>query len=90
MALTQAQKDAAKRRRDKIMAAARAGGYVPQRRVGTGATEKRTSKKGTTYYYTPWSKLSADQKAKRIAQSKKYAANVRAQAAAYRREHGVK
>lgn len=89
MALTQAQKDAAKRRRDKIMEAAKRGGYEPQKREGTGMSEKRTSKKGTTYYYTPWSKLTKDQKDKRIEQSKKYAANTREMARRYRAEHGI-
>ena len=87
MALTQKQKDAAKKRRDRIMEAAKAGGYIPQKRVGTGATEKRVSKKGTTYYYTPWAKLTPDQKKKRIEQSKKYAAQTRALARKYRAEH---
>ena len=87
MALTQAQKDAAKRRRDRIMSAAKAGGYVPQKKAGTGATIKKTSSHGTTYYYTPWDKLSGDQKRKRIEYSKKYAAETRALARAYKAEH---
>ena len=87
MALSQAQKDAAKRRRDKIMAAAKAGGYIPQKRVGKGTTIKKTSTHGTTYYYTPWNKLTADQKRKRIDYSKKYARETRALARAYKEEH---
>lgn len=89
MALTPAQKAAAKRRRERIMEAAKQGGYVPQRRVGTGATIKKTSRTGTTYYYTPWSSLSPDQKQKRIDYSKKYAAETRALARAYKKEKGL-
>lgn len=90
MALTDKQKAAGKARRDKIMAAAKAGGYVPQKREGKGLSIKKTSKSGTTYYYQPWKTLDAEQKAKRIAYSKKYAAETRAQARAYRAEHGMK
>ncbi len=87
MPLTQAQKDAAKRRRERIMAAAKAGGYVPQKREGTGATIKKVSAKGTVYYYTPWASLTAEQKRTRIEQSKRHAAKTRALARAYRIEH---
>lgn len=89
MALTPSQKASAKARRDKIMAAARAGGYVAQKREGKGLSIKKKSKSGTTYYYQPWNTLDAGQKAKRIAYSKKYAAETRAQARAYRAEHGI-
>lgn len=89
MALTEKQKAAAKAYRDRIMAAAQAGGYQPKKRTGLGLSEKRTSKHGTTYYYQPWASLSNEQKAKRLAQSRKYAAETRALAAAYRAEHAA-
>lgn len=88
MALTEKQKQRAKEYRNRLMAAARAGGYVPKKREGSGLTIKKTSKHGTTYYYQPWSTLSAEQKAKRLAYSRENARKVRAEAAAYRREHG--
>ena len=88
MALTAKQKERAKEYRQRLMAAAKAGGYVPKKRVGTGATQKRTSSRGTTYYYQPWSSLTAEQKQKRLAYSRDYSRRVRAEAAAYRREHG--
>lgn len=87
MALTQAQKDRAKKYRETLMAHAKAGGYVPKKREGKGLTIKKVSKRGTTYYYQPWETLTKEQKAARIQYSKDYAARVRAQAAAYRREH---
>jgi hypothetical protein len=77
---------AARERRQRIMEAARAGGYVPRpRRVGAGITEQRTSKSGKTYYYTPWSKLSPEQKAARL----EYARRERQYAKAYKAEHGI-
>jgi hypothetical protein len=80
---------AAKERRTRILEHARAGGYTPQRRVGSGLTVKKVSKNtGMTYYYTPWSNLSPDQKAKRLDQSRKYARETRELARAYRQEHG--
>ena len=88
MALTDKQKAASKARRDKIMAAAKQGGYVPQKREGSGLSIKKKSKSGTTYYYQPWKTLTPEQKAKRIAYSKDYAAKTRAEARAYRAEHG--
>ena len=88
MALTPSQKAASKARRDKIMAAAKAGGYVPQKREGSGLSIKKTSKTGTTYYYQPWKTLTQEQKDKRIKYSKEYAAKTRAEARAYRAEHG--
>ncbi len=87
MALTDAQKARAKEYRERLMGFAKAGGYEPKKREGSGLTQKRTSKRGTTYYYQPWDTLTAEQKAKRIAYSKDYASRVRRDAAAYRREH---
>ena len=87
MALTEKQKARAKEYRERLMGFAKAGGYVPTKREGKGLTIKKTSKTGTTYYYQPWKTLSKEQKAKRIAYSKDYARKVRAEAAAYRREH---
>ena len=76
----------AKERRDRIMQHAQAGGYVPKpRRVGAGITEQRTSKTGKTYYYTPWSKLTPDQKQSRL----DYAKTERQYAKAYKAEHGI-
>ncbi len=89
MPLTQAQKDAAKARRERIMAAAKKGGYVPQKRVGLGLTIKKVSRTGTTYYYTPWKTLTPEQKRKRIEYGKRYAAEQRRMARAYREEHGM-
>ena len=89
MALTDKQKAASKARRDKIMAAAKQGGYIPQKREGKGLSIKKTSKTGTTYYYQPWDTLDQAQKDKRIKYSKDYAAKTRAEARAYRAEHGV-
>lgn len=88
MALTAKQKAAAKAYRERLMAAARAGGYEPKRREGSGLTQKRTSRHGTTYYYQPWNTLTGAQKAKRLAYSREYSQRTRAQAAAYRAEHG--
>ena len=77
---------AAKARRDRIMEAAKAGGYTPRpRRVGAGVTEQRTSKTGKTYYYTPWSKLTPEQKSDRL----EYARKERQFAKAYKEEHGI-
>ncbi len=87
MALTAKQKARAKEYRERLMGFAKAGGYEPKKREGKGLTIKKTSKTGTTYYYQPWGTLTAEQKAKRIAYSKGYAAKVRREAAAYRREH---
>ena len=88
MALTQKQKDAAKARREKLMEYAKQGGYTPRPRVaGTGNTIKKTSKTGTTYYYQPWGTLNPEQKAKRLEYSKRWGAETRAMAAAYKREH---
>ncbi len=89
MALTEKQKARAKEYRERLMGFAKAGGYEPKKREGSGLTQKRTSKHGTTYYYQPWDTLSGEQKAKRIAYSKGYARKVRQEAAAYRREHSV-
>jgi len=87
MALTAAQKARAKEYRERLMGFAKAGGYEPKKREGLGLTIKKTSRRGTTYYYQPWNTLSDEQKAKRIEYSKGYAAKVRRDAAAYRREH---
>lgn len=79
---------AAKAYRDRIKEFAKAGGYVPKERApGSGQTIKKTSKAGTTYYYQPWSTLTDDQKAKRLAQARERMARERADAAAYRKEH---
>lgn len=76
----------AKERRDRIMDAAKVGGYVPKpRRVGAGITEQRTSRTGKTYYYTPWGKLTPEQKAARL----NYARTERQYAKAYKEEHGI-
>ena len=77
----------AKERRDKVMAAAVAGGYIPKKRTGTGTTEKRTSKTGKTYYYTPWNKLSGEQKDARLAQARGRMKDERALARKYKEEH---
>jgi len=83
-------KEAAKKRRDELMEYAKAGGYVPKVRTpGSGNTEKRTSKKGTTYYYTPWSSLDPEQKAKRLEQARERTARDREDAKKYREEHGI-
>jgi len=59
--------EAAKRRREAIMEAARRGGYVPQRRrVGLGIAERRVSRTGRVYYYIPWAKLTPEQKEARL------------------------
>ncbi len=77
---------AAKARRDRMKAFAEAGGYEPQKRVGLGLSELRVSKKtGATYRYTPWSKLTADQKRSRL----DYAKREREYAKAYKREKGI-
>jgi hypothetical protein len=76
----------AKERRDTIMEAAKRGGYTPKpRRVGAGITEQRTSKSGKTYYYTPWGKLTEEQKRARL----DYAKKERQYASAYKAEHGI-
>ena len=77
----------AKERRDKLMEFAKAGGYEPKKRVGTGVTEKRTSKSGKTYYYTPWGKLTEDQKDQRLAQARDRMKEERALARKYKEEH---
>ncbi len=78
----------AKAYRERLMEAAKAGGYEPKpRAAGTGASEKRTSKKGTTYYYTPWSSLTEEQKATRLAQARTRAKTERELAARYKAEH---
>jgi len=78
----------AKAYRDRIKAAAVVGGYVPQeRKPGTGQTEKRTSKSGTNYYYTPWSKLTEEQKQSRLASARARMAQEREDAKKYREEH---
>jgi hypothetical protein len=78
--------EAARARRQRIMEAAIAGGYVPRpRRVGAGITERRTSKSGKPYFYTPWSKLTPEQKAARL----EYARRERQYAKAYKEEHGI-
>lgn len=80
--------EGARARRQRIMDAARAGGYVPQRRVGTGATIKKTSAKtGKEYYYTPWENMSPERKQKAIDYSKDYGRKIRADARAFREEH---
>lgn len=88
MAITQKQKDAAKAYRVRLMTAARAGGYTPSKRTGTGLTQKKTSKHGTTYYYQAWNTLSGAQKADRLKYSRDYSKRTRMEAAAYRAEHG--
>lgn len=79
---------AAKAYRERIMEFAKLGGYEPKPRAkGTGLTEKRTSKKGTTYYYQPWSSLTDEQKKTRLAQARERAARDREMARKYREEH---
>lgn len=81
--------ETAKAYRDRLKEFAIKGGYVPKERTpGAGHTEKRTSKTGTTYYYQPWSTLTDEQKATRLAQARERMARDRADAAAYRKEHG--
>ena len=91
MAMTEAQKARAKAYRAKLMQHAKAGGYTPSKKgkTGTGKTIKKTSKTGNTYYYQPWDTLSPSQKRDRLDYAKRNAAKIRAEAAAYRREHGV-
>lgn len=81
--------EAAKRRRERLMEYAKLGGYVPRpRSEGTGATEKRTSKtSGKTYYYTPWSKLTQEQKDARLASARDRAKEERELARKYKEEH---
>jgi len=79
---------AAKAYRDRLMEFAKKGGYVPKPKAeGTGFTEKRTSKTGTTYYYQPWSSLTDEQKKTRLAQARSRAARDRDLARRYREEH---
>ena len=79
---------AAKARRELIMEFAKKGGYEPKVRApGTGLTEKRTSKTGTTYYYQPWSTLSEETKAARLAQARERAARDRELVRKYKEEH---
>ncbi len=79
---------AAKAYRERIMEFAKKGGYEPKPRAeGTGLTEKRTSKTGTTYYYQPWSTLTDEQKKTRLAQARERAARDREMARKYREEH---
>jgi len=78
----------AKQYRDRIKAAAIAGGHVfKEKGAGTGTTVKKTSKTGTTYYYQPWSQLSQEQKDARLASARKRNADDRALAAKYKLEH---
>ncbi len=78
----------AKAYRDRIMDFAKQGGYEPKpKSEGTGLTEKRTSKTGTTYYYQPWSTLTDDQKKTRLAQARERSAKDRELARKYREEH---
>ena len=78
----------AKAYRERIMEFAKKGGYEPKPRAeGTGLTEKRTSKTGTTYFYQPWSTLTDEQKKKRLAQARERAARDREMARKYREEH---
>lgn len=80
--------ETAKAYRERIMEFAKKGGYVPKPKAeGTGLTEKRTSKKGTTYYYQPWSSLTDEQKKARLAQARDRAARDREMARLYREEH---
>ncbi len=80
--------EAAKAYRERIMEFAKLGGYVPKPRAeGTSLTEKRVSKKGTTYYYQPWSSLTDEQKKTRLAQARERAARDREMARKYREEH---
>jgi len=80
--------EAAKAYRERLMEFAKKGGYVPKPKAeGTGLTEKRTSKKGTTYYYQPWSTLTDEQKKTRLAQARGRAAGDREMARKYREEH---
>lgn len=80
--------DSAKARRERVMAAARAGGYTPQRRTGTGTSQKRVSKTGKTYYYQPWASLDEATKQKRLASARKNAQETRRLAQLYKQEHG--
>jgi len=76
----------ARERRAAIMAAAKAGGYVPRpRRVGAGVTVQKTSKSGKIYYYQPWSSLTEEQKRARL----NYARQERQYAKLYKEEHGL-
>jgi len=78
----------AKAYRERIKEFAKKGGYEPKPRAeGTGLSEKRTSKTGTTYYYQPWSTLTDEQKKTRLAQARERAAKDREMARMYREEH---
>jgi len=78
----------AKAYRERLMEYAKKGGYEPKPKAeGTGLTEKRTSKTGTTYYYQPWSSLTDEQKKTRLAQARERAARDREMARLYREEH---
>lgn len=80
--------ETAKAYRERLMEFAKKGGYVPKPKAeGTGLTEKRTSKTGTTYYYQPWSSLTEEQKKTRLAQARDRAARDRDMARKYREEH---
>ena len=81
-------KETAKAYRDRIREFAIKGGYVPkERKPGTGLTEKRTSKSGKTYYYTPWGALTKEQKDARLAAARARMAEDRELAKKWREEH---
>jgi hypothetical protein len=86
--LTEEQKIRAKEYRDKIHAAAEAGGHVFKKKgIGGGVTIKKLSKNGKEYYYQAWASLTEEQKKDRIAKSLEYARKNREQARLYRLEH---
>lgn len=78
----------AKAYRDKIKAAAIAGGHVfKEKGQGTGHTVKKVSKTGKEYYYQPWDTLTAEQKEARLASARERSKQDRELAAKYKLEH---
>jgi hypothetical protein len=76
--------------RDRIKAAAIAGGHVFKvRGEGTGISIKKTSKSGKEYYYQPWSQLTEEQKKSRLDAARKRAAEDREYARKWKEEHPV-
>jgi hypothetical protein len=78
----------AKEYRNKIKAAAIAGGMTfKEKGTGTGTTVKKLSKTGKEYYYQPWSQLTDEQKKQRLAQARERSAQDREMARKYKEEH---
>ncbi|MEM3426749.1 MAG: hypothetical protein QW212_00615 [Nitrososphaerales archaeon] len=76
--------------REKLKAAAIAGGYVfKERKAGSGVTVKKVSKTGKEYYYQPWSTLTEEQKKARLEAARKRAALERELARKYKEEHSI-